>query len=535
MKRMMSRAASLPWFAAIRRHLPLAMLSILIVALAVPAAMLVAPSFAGFGPKPEATESAVPAWQQVPRDLSLPQGISPLKDSAPVPWPDTLAAQLNATLKTDGGGTFTGVVQDAATGQVLFDRGGADSRVPASNMKLLTAAAAVRALGPDHRFTTKVIAGTETGSVVLTGGGDVLLGAGESAPDNVMGHAGLATLAQLTIKSLQEKGIKGPVQVRLGDSLFTGPALNPTWSPDDVAAGETAPLFPLALNSARYDPSVTTGPRPQDAAMNAGEAFSAQLTAAGAAAGLTVTPGVVRGQAPQGADADAKPVTSKTAASKTADGDAADKDPTDGGAKADAADKAAAARPGQVLAEIQSATVRQQVDLMLQTSDNYLAEVLGRMAAVAAGQPGSNDGATATVYKQVQDLGISTDGLRVADVSGLSLGNQVSARQLSDVVRAITSGAEPSLRAVIGGFPVAGLTGTLGSRYTDASTEGGAGLVRAKTGTLNSVIALSGYVVDADGRLLVFSFIGNGLAPGAAGNKAALDRTATVLASCGCR
>ena len=472
MKRMMSRAASHPWFAIIRRHLPLALLTVLIVALAVPAAMLVVPAFTGRGTEPETTESAVPAWQQVPRDLSLPQGISPLKESAPVPWPDTLAAQLNATLKTDGGGTFTGVVQDAATGQVLFDRGGAESRVPASNMKLLTAAAAVRALGPDHRFSTRVVAGAETGSVVLTGGGDVLLGAGESSQDEVMGHAGLATLARLTVKSLQEKGIKGPVQVRLDDSLFTGPALNPTWSPEDVAAGETAPLFPLALNSARYDPAVTTGPRPQDAAMTAAEAFSAQLTAAGAAAGLTVTPGVVRGKAPKAAEPDAGKsgrrkrqywltVLLQNAGDAAADG------------------RAAAPGPGQVLAEVQSATLRQQVDLMLQTSDNYLAEVLGRMAAVAAGQPGSNDGATATVYQQVKDLGIPTDGLRVADVSGLSLGNQVSAGQLSEIVRAITSGTEPSLRAAIGA-PVAGLTGRLGSRYTDASTEGGAGLVRAR-------------------------------------------------------
>lgn len=490
MKRMMSRAASHPWFVIIRRQLPLVLLCILIVALAVPAAMLVAPAFTGRGPGPESTASVAPAWQQVPRDLSLPQGISPLKDSAPVPWPDTLAAQLNATLKTDGGGSFTGVVQDAATGQVLFDRGGSEARVPASNMKLLTAAAAVRAMGPDQRFSTRAVAGAEPGSVVLVGGGDVLLGAGESSGDAVMGHAGLATLARLTVQSLQNNGTKGPVQVRLDDSLFTGPALNPTWSPDDVAAGETAPLFPLALNSARYDPAVITGPRPQDAAMSAAEAFSAQLTAAGAAAGLSVTPGVVRAKVPES---------------------------------------------GTVLAEVHSATLRQQVDLMLQTSDNYLAEVLGRMAAIAAGQPGSNDGATATVFQQVQELGIPTDGLRVADVSGLSLGNKVSAGQLSEVVRAITSGAEPGLRAAIGGFPVAGLTGTLGSRYTDASTERGAGLVRAKTGTLNSVIALSGYVVDADGRLLVFSFIGNGLEPGAAGNRAALDRTASTLASCGCR
>ena len=490
MKRMMSHVASHPWAAIIRRQLPLALLTILIVALAVPAAMLIAPAFTGRGPEPANTESAVPAWQQVPRDLSLPQGIAPLKDSAPVPWPDALGAQLNTTLQADGGGSITGVVQDAATGQVLFDRGGAEARVPASNMKLLTAAAAVRAIGPDQRFSTKVVSGAEPGSVVLTGGGDVLLGAGESSRDGVLGHAGLATLAQLTVKALQESGVKGPVQVRLDDSLFTGPALNPTWSPDDVAAGETAPLFPLALNSARYDPAVTTGPRPQDAAMTAAEAFSAQLTTAAAAAGLSVTPGVVRGQAPESS---------------------------------------------KVLAEVQSATLRQQVDLMLQTSDNYLAEVLGRLAAVAAGQPGSNDGATATVFKQVQDLGIPTDGLRVADVSGLSLGNQVSAGQLAEIVRAITSGTDPSLRAAIGGFPVAGLTGTLGSRYTDASTERGAGLVRAKTGTLNSVIALSGYVVDADGRLLVFSFIGNGLQPGAAGNRTALDRTASALASCGCR
>ena len=522
MKRMMSRAASHPWFAIVRRQLPLVLLTILVVVLAVPAATVLAPAFTGRGAGPEAPAATVPAWQRVPRDLSLPQGISPLKDSAPVPRPDTLAAQLNATLKTDGGGTFTGVVQDAATGQVLFDRGGAESRVPASNMKLLTAAAAVRVMGPDQRFSTKVIAGATPDQVVLKGGGDVLLGAGESSRDAVMGHAGLATLAQLTVKALRESGAKGPVRVQLDDTLFSGPALNPSWSPEDVAAGETAPLFPLALNSARYDPAVTTGPRPQDAAMTAAEAFSAQLTAAGAAAGLTVTPGVVRGEAPAAGAPAEKPAGGEPDGSAAPSGDA-----TAGAARASS--------PGKVLAEVQSATLRQQVDLLLQTSDNYLAEVVGRMAAVAGGQPGSNDGATATVYKQIQDLGIPTDGLRLADVSGLSLGNQVSAGQLSEIVRAITSGTEPSLRAAIGGFPVAGLTGTLGNRYTDASTERGAGLVRAKTGTLNSVIALSGYVVDADGRLLVFSFVGNGLDPGAAGNKTALDRSASALASCGCR
>ncbi|PVZ60217.1 D-alanyl-D-alanine carboxypeptidase/D-alanyl-D-alanine endopeptidase [Arthrobacter sp. H-02-3] len=488
-----------------RGILVLLLQSLLVAAVALPAGIAVAPAFLGPDRSPDASRAA-PPWQQVPATLSDSNGsdgIGPLTDTAPVPAGAALSDRLNETLRTDGGGTFTGIVQDAATGQVLFDRSADEARIPASNMKLLTASAALRVMGPDHRFSTRVLAGPTPGSVVLAGGGDVLLGAGESDPGAVLGRAGLATLAQATVRALQDGGAgsgdgggaaTGTVRVLLDDSLFTGPPLRQAWSPEDVAAGEMASVYPLALNSARFDPAKTTGPRPQDAAMTAAEAFAARLTAAAAAAGLTVAPGVARVQA---------------------------------GATPDSAH-------AKVLAEVQSATVGQQVDLMLQTSDNYLAEVMGRMTALGAGRPGSGDDAIAAVLQQVKDLGVSTDALRAADVSGLAPADQVSARQLTDVVRAMTSGTDTRLRAALAGFPVAGLTGTLGGRYTDAATAAGAGLVRAKTGTLNTVIALSGYVVDADGRLLVFSFVGNGLTPGAA-NKAALDRSASVLAGCGCR
>ena len=484
---------------------PEALLLLLIVVLAIPVALMAAPAF--IGPGQPASTPAPPAWQQPPATLAPRQGLSLLQDSAPLPLPSAVGAQLEALLKADGGGGFTGLVQDALTGQVLFDRGGSDNRIPASNMKLLTAVAALRALGPDHRFSTRVLAGPAAGQVVLTGGGDVLLGAGDSVPAQVMGHAGLATLAASTVAALKEKGTAGQVTVLVDDSLFSGPALNPAWAQGDVEAGEQAPLFPLALNSARFNPAATTGPRPQDSAVTAAQAFAALLKAAGAAAGLSVTDGVARFQASSG-PGPSGPTPSAPAA--------------DGGGPA-------------VLAEVQSATVSQQVDLMLQTSDNYLAEILGRMSAVAAGQPGSNTGATEAVRKQLTELGIPTDTMRLADVCGLALDNQVSARQFAEVVRAITSGTDTRLRTALAGFPVAGLTGTLGARYGDNATARGAGLVRAKTGTLNSVIALSGYVVDADSRLLVFSFIGNGLTPGAAGNKEALDRAATALAACGCR
>ncbi|OFI39156.1 D-alanyl-D-alanine carboxypeptidase/D-alanyl-D-alanine-endopeptidase [Arthrobacter sp. SW1] len=450
-------------------------------------AVNVAPAF--FAPQ-QAPAAQTPPWQLAPEQLSLPAGVAPLDPSAPVPSPAKLGALLDPALKPDGGGTFTAVVQDALSGDVLYERDGGRNRVPASNMKLLTAVAALRAAGPESRFRTEVVAGAKPSTVVLRGGGDVLLGEGISEPDEVMGRAGLETLAADTVAALTAQGAKGPLTVQLDDSLFTGPALNPAWDLADVAAGETAPLFPLAMHGGRNAPGTTGGPRPKDAALDAAQAFARKLQAAGAPKGIKVSAAVVRAKAP--ADA-------------------------------------------EVLAAVESATVRQQVDLMLETSDNYLAEVLGRMASLASGGAASNDGATAAVRTQLGELGIDTASMRLSDVSGLSLANQVSARQFSEVVRLITSGPDTRLRAALAGFPVAGLTGTLDDRYGDASTAGGAGLVRAKTGTLNSVIALSGYVVDADGRLLVFSFIGNGLTPGAAGNKVALDRAASALASCGCR
>lgn len=511
MTRSKRRASTAPAFARLGRIVPMVLLAFLVVALLLPAGMAVGPGFLGPARAPE--PAAAGPWQQLPATLSAPGaggaggGARPLSDAAPVPDAEALAGQLDATLKADGAGSFTGVVQDAVTGEVLYDRGGDEVRAPASNIKLLTAAAALRTLGPDRRFSTKAVAGATPGTVVLTGGGDVLLGAGESAPDAVLGRAGLATLAQSTAQALQQDGVSGPVTVLLDDTLFSGPPLSPAWSPEDVAAGEVAPLFPLALNSARFEPGTTTGPRPRDAAMAAAEAFAARLTVAGAAAGITVTPGVAR-----------VPATEK----------ALEKTPGDAGSQA-------GGHTGKVLAQVESATVGQQVDLLLRTSDNYLTEVMGRMVAAAGGKPASNEGAVAAVLQQLEELKIPSATLRAADLAGLTLANQVSARQLSAVVRAMTTGADSRLRSALAGFPVAGLTGTLGSRYTDTSTARGAGLVRAKTGTLNTVIALSGYVVDADGRLLVFSFIGNNLTPGAAGNKAALDRTASVLAACGCR
>ena len=126
--------------------------------------------------------------------------------------------------------------------------------------------------------------------------------------------------------------------------------------------------------------------------------------------------------------------------------------------------------------------------------------------------------------------------MALADVSGLAAENEVSAKQLADAVRLVLTSDEDGLRAVARGMPVAGLSGTLQGRYDDAEDDAaGAGLVRAKTGTLFEVTALSGYVTDVDGRLLAFALVARGLDGNTAQARSAVDSAAAALAGCGCR
>ncbi|MDT4935178.1 MAG: hypothetical protein QOK11_3070, partial [Pseudonocardiales bacterium] len=92
---------------------------------------------------------------------------------------------------------------------------------------------------------------------------------------------------------------------------------------------------------------------------------------------------------------------------------------------------------------------------------------------------------------------------------------------------------------IVTALPVAAWSGTLSGRYLRGSgATAGAGVVRAKTGTLTSVSSLAGFVHDADGRLLAFAVLADHVAPGdgpTAAAEAALDRIAAALAGCGCR
>lgn len=476
------------------RILTAVLLALVMAALAIPLGLHFGPALIdASAPADDGGKAQPPTPTPAPRSVSKMTSVTQLEKSAPLPDPKVLAKRLDSALVTAGTGRFTGVVVDALSGKVLYDDGANQPRVPASNTKLLTAVTALDALGADHRFTTRVVEGKKPGRIILVGGGDVLLSAGASDPEDVMGHAGLRTLAEQTVKSLKQQGVRGEVTVSVDDSLFTGKPAGAVWPQGDLASGQVAPIQPMAMYSGRFAPEERYGNRPQDPALHAGRVFAAALEKATlqmeGSAGIEVTAGIGRAEAPPKAKG---------------------------------------------LAAVESATVAEQVQLMLETSDNYLAETLGRMAAHAQGLEASFAGSTRNIVKTLSRLGIQTDSLRLEDSSGLSTENRISTSQIAAVLRLMVKTEDPDLAAARQGLPVAGLSGTLSDRYQQG-TQSAAGLVRAKTGTLNEVVALSGYVVTAQGRLLVFSFIGNELGYINPANEEALDRAAAVLAGCGCR
>ena len=181
------------------------------------------------------------------------------------------------------------------------------------------------------------------------------------------------------------------------------------------------------------------------------------------------------------------------------------------------------------LGSVASAPLDRRLEQLVTTSDNVLAEAVGRELAVARGLPATFDGATRAVLDTLAEAGLDTTGTTLADTSGLSVADRVTPALLDRVVTDAAGPGAPALRELLSFLPVGGASGTLAQRFGSAGT--GAGWVRAKTGTLTGVNSLAGAVTDVDGRLLTFALMSTGID----GARPALDAMAAALRSCGCR
>jgi D-alanyl-D-alanine carboxypeptidase/D-alanyl-D-alanine-endopeptidase (penicillin-binding protein 4) len=414
---------------------------------------------------------------------------------------------------------FWGIlVKSLKTDETLYALNARKLMIPASNMKIVTLAAAAEKLGWDYRYETRLAAagpianGTLDGDLVVNGSGD------PSLMDSDSGRLFAEWAGDLKARGIQR--ISG--RIVGDDNAFTDQGLGFGWSwddlPDDYAAGVSALQF--NENAARV--TVTPGPDAGDSAgVSVAPATSAlavrsSVVTAGTAGAARIEahrlPGSavleLRGSVPAGAvpitrlvSVDNPTLFFVSALRRALIAGGIDVR----GAAVDIDDPGEPLlRPAaEPIVTYRSPPLSTLAVRLMKISQNLYAETL--LTSLSAAAPASAAAGRATAQAVLAPWGVSDAGLIQRDGSGLSRYDFVTPDALVTILAHVYRDAR--LRGPFEeSLPIAGRDGTLSNRMKGTAAEGNA---RAKTGSMTGVRALSGYVTTSDGEPLVFSILSN--------------------------
>ena len=173
-----------------------------------------------------------------------------------------------------------------------------------------------------------------------------------------------------------------------------------------------------------------------------------------------------------------------------------------------------------------SVPVAQDITVINKTSQNLHAELLLRLLGKLYGTDGSFEQGTRVVRQFMANAGVDDTDFFFYDGSGTSPNDQITPRALT---RLLSYASRQSWGAAWRKtLPLAGVDGTLDNRFKASPLKG---KMWAKTGTLNEVNALSGYLAATSGRTLAFSILVNGRRPGSDAEEEAINRIAEAIAA----
>lgn len=405
----------------------------------------------------------------------------------------------------------TGVeLLDPRSSRPLYERNARLPLVPASAIKLVVAAVALRELGPSYRFSTTLVSDgvqtgdTLTGNLWLVGRGDP-----ELSSADVRG----------AVRELARRGLRRIEGNAYVDGSAFGPDLpNQTWDADDLPYDYAA--LPSAVSVDGAAAELTISP-----------------TSPGAAAQVKVdTPGTISLSRVKGGVRTASRYADNTVRIDV-DDSAGDNlvlsgqipygapqqfrrslpHPTQSAAEAFVAMLAQARIAGSgppslaqapstatVLWEHRSAPLRDVIHRMAFESDNHVAEQLLRVVGLRAYGLGTLANGIASEHRFLQGLGAEDRGTVIADGSGLSPANRLTAATLCDVLRAMLSGGDAYLNAHI--LPRVGAEGTVKVRELDPDAQG---RILGKDGYIGGASSLAGYALTAHHGVVIYAFMVN--------------------------
>jgi serine-type D-Ala-D-Ala carboxypeptidase/endopeptidase (penicillin-binding protein 4) len=465
----------------------------------------------------------------------VPAAAAPAPLTAPVPAPAAAAPASRAADPIDAlRAEFTGifdaptfgrlqwsvVVQSLATGEVVYGENPSKLMMPASNMKIVTLATAAERLGWDFVYETKLVTaapvagGVLNGDLVVVGSGDPTIGGrGGSATRVFEGWAD-----QLRADGITE--VKGRI---VADArAFDRESLGAGWAWDYLASGYAAGVSALQFNESVADVAIHPGPSVGTPAVievrpiESGLILEKRVTtvAAGEAdLDFSRLPGsnrlIVRGTIPVTSKEIVRAATVDRPALYFArmlratliargirvSGDAGEFDDVY---------PAPPIAPTRVLLSHRSAPLAEFAKVLMKASQNQYAETLVRTLGAQSG-PGTAAAGQKIGREVLDGWGVPQDAYVLGDGSGLSRYDYVCAEMLVNILRQMYR--DPRHRdPFMATLPVGGQDGTIARRFVGTRA---AKNVRAKTGSIANVRALSGYVTTLDGEPFVFSILAN--------------------------
>ena len=423
-------------------------------------------------------------------------------------------------------------IRSVDTGERLFELNPGKLMMPASNMKILTLATAANTLGWDYRFTTTLEArgaiadGVLHGDLIIKSNGDPTINSRNGRADAVLAQWAQA-LADAGIRSVDGRVIGN-------DQAFDDEGIGAGWAWDYLQYGYAAPVGALQFNESvatlTIAPSATAGGT-AIVSLQPGAGLEVLNRATTGAAGSDDTIDYrrhldrpvleVTGSIPLGGQPDVRTVAvvnptlffaesvrtgligrgiPVTGLAVDYDDVAAELQAADGGT-----DRSTVSPFAKVIATIDSPPLREIATVLMKVSQNLYAETLLKAVGAARGGLGTVEGGRIAARDSLTSWGVPPDSYVMYDGSGLSRYNYVTASALTTILEHLYK--DPVHRdAFLATLPIAGKDGTMASRLRLTRAEGNA---LAKTGSIASVRALSGFVKTRDGETIVFSILAN--------------------------
>lgn len=467
----------------------------------------------------------------------------------------SLTKRLDARLDAPGlDRLLWGVAVTDLDGHLLYGRNADRLFIPASNTKLVVATVAASLFDPGFTVATSlygtgpVVDGVLQGDLVLYGRGDPTFSRRcYDVDETEVGACDTDPAAKMVdlARQLRARGVRTIAGDLVGDgSYFESTVVHPAWEGYDLNWWYAAPVSGLGFNDNSVDFRITAG------------------DTAGVAPRITMSPEIGIGRLEQRAETGPRGSRSTFDVLRSDDGtgwiasgviptgaaarteNAAVADPNRFSALALRRELAAEgivvrgstrsttdslayrhARSAPALAEVRSRPVSDWIFPILNTSQNWFAEMLLKQVGKQFGTAGSwAEGRRVTRRFLIDSMKVDSTEIAIEDGSGLAANNLIAPRAFTTMLTYIRK--HPRYDIIAAALPQSGATGSLRRRFIGTPLEG---RVRAKSGTISRVNSLSGFVERSDGRVLVFSIQANHHTLGSTRMIAAIDSVVMEL------